>query len=235
MAEQLLPTTEAELDAALLALTPDQLEADICKESFFEFFCAFWGTIEAVELKLNWHIEYLCNQLQEVYEVWATGTPQPDVLINVPPGTSKSTTVTQLFPAWLWVRRPSIRLISSSFTASLSISHSTKTRLCLKSPKFQRLYPGLVEFQDDQDGKTDYRNTALGQRYSTSTTGGPTGNHADFIIIDDPLNPPQDPGHAHHRSGAHGENHGNAAHCREGPRRRVAYQRPAAAAYLLTW
>jgi predicted phage terminase large subunit-like protein len=189
MAEQLLPTTEAELDAALLALTPDELEADICKESFFEFFCAFWHTIEAVELKLNWHIEYLCNQLQEVFETWAAGTPQPDVLINVPPGTSKSTTVTQLFPAWLWVRKPSIRLISSSFNAALSISHSTKTRLCLKSPKFQRLYPGLIEFQDDQDGKTDYRNTALGQRYSTSTTGGPTGNHADFIIIDDPLNP----------------------------------------------
>jgi predicted phage terminase large subunit-like protein len=187
--EQLLPTTEAELDAALLALTPDELEADICQESFFEFFCAFWSTIEAVELKLNWHIEYLCNQLQEVYETWAAVKPQPDVLINVPPGTSKSTTVTQLFPAWLWVKRPSIRLISSSFNAGLSISHSTKTRLCLKSPKFQRLFPGLVEFQEDQDGKTDYRNTALGQRYSTSTTGGPTGNHADFIIIDDPLNP----------------------------------------------
>jgi predicted phage terminase large subunit-like protein len=184
-----LPATEAELDEALAALTPDQLEADICKESFFEFFCAFWHTIEAVELKLNWHIEYLCNQLQEVFETWAAGTPQPDVLINVPPGTSKSTTVTQLFPAWLWVRKPSIRLISSSFNAALSISHSTKTRLCLKSPKFQQLYPGLIEFQDDQDGKTDYRNTALGQRYSTSTTGGPTGNHADFIIIDDPLNP----------------------------------------------
>jgi predicted phage terminase large subunit-like protein len=185
----MLPTTEAELDEALAALTPEQLEADICKESFFEFFCAFWHTIEAVELKLNWHIRYLCDQLQEVYELWESKRAQPDVLINVPPGTSKSTTVTQLFPAWLWVRKPSIRLISSSFNAALSISHSTKTRLCLKSPKFQQLYPGLIEFQDDQDGKTDYRNTALGQRYSTSTTGGPTGNHADFIIIDDPLNP----------------------------------------------
>jgi len=184
-----LAEIEADVEAELALITDDQLEADICRESFFEFFCAFWHTIEAVELKLNWHIEYLCNQLQEVYELWEQGRPQPNVLINVPPGTSKSTTVTQLFPAWLWVRKPSIRLISSSFNAGLSISHSTKTRLCLKSPKFQRLYPGLVEFQQDQDGKTDYRNTALGQRYSTSTTGGPTGNHADFIIIDDPLNP----------------------------------------------
>jgi predicted phage terminase large subunit-like protein len=180
---------EAALETELAEITDDQLEADICKESFFEFFCAFWSTIEAVELKLNWHIKYLCDQLQEVYELWERKQAQPDVLINVPPGTSKSTTVTQLFPAWLWVKKPSIRLISSWFNAGLSISHSTKTHFCLKSPKFQRLYPGLVEFQEDQDGKTDYRNTALGQRYSTSTTGSPTGNHADFIITDDPLNP----------------------------------------------
>jgi hypothetical protein len=150
VSEQLRPTTEAELDEALLTLTPDELEADICKESFFELFCAFWHTIEAVELKLNWHIEYLCNQLQEVYETWAAVKPQPDVLINVPPGTSKSTTVTQLFPAWLWVKKPSIRLISSSFNAGLSISHSTKTRLCLKSSKFQRLFPGLGELTKDK-------------------------------------------------------------------------------------
>jgi len=92
--------------------------------------------------------------------------------------------------AWLWLQRPSIRILSSSFAAPLAISHAVKSRLCLKSPKFQRLFPGHVEFQDDQDGKTDYRNTALGQRYTTSTgTGGTMGNHADFIIIDDPLNP----------------------------------------------
>ncbi|MVN76434.1 phage terminase large subunit [Hymenobacter sp. HMF4947] len=168
----------------------DAAVAEQCRRSFYRFFQEFWETIEAVDLQLNWHMEYLCGQLQEVYELWAAKQAQPNMLVNVPPGTSKSTTITQLFPAWLWLQQPSIRVISSSHAAPLAISHSVKTRLCLRSPKFQRLFPGHIEFQDDQDGKTDYRTTALGQRYSTSTgTGGAIGNHADFILIDDPLDP----------------------------------------------
>lgn len=168
----------------------DAAVAEQCRRSFYRFFQEFWETIEAVELQLNWHMEYLCGQLQEVYELWAAKKAQPNMLVNVPPGTSKSTTITQLFPAWLWLQQPSIRVSSSSHAAPLAISHSVKTRLCLRSPKFQRLFPGRVEFQDDQDGKTDYRTTALGQRFSTSTgTGGAIGNHADFILIDDPLDP----------------------------------------------
>jgi predicted phage terminase large subunit-like protein len=179
----------AELDL-LPEVSDDELLASICEESFFEFFLEFWETIEAVELVPNWHIKYLCDELQDVYNVWARKENQADVLINVPPGTSKSTTVTQLFPAWLWLKNSGIRILSSSHTAPLAISHSVKSRQCLKSPKFQRLWPGLIEFQDDQDGKTDYRNKGLGQRFSTSTgTGGAMGNHADFIIIDDPINP----------------------------------------------
>jgi predicted phage terminase large subunit-like protein len=181
---------EIDFNTLLTEVSEDELVASLCRDSFYQFFLEFWETIEAVELVPNWHIRYLCDQLQEVYTIWEAKQAQPDVLINVPPGTSKSTTVTQLFPAWLWLKKPSIRILSSSFAAPLAISHAVKTRLCLKSPKFARLFPGHLEFQDDQDGKTDYRNTALGQRYTTSTgTGGAMGNHADFIIIDDPLNP----------------------------------------------
>jgi predicted phage terminase large subunit-like protein len=183
--------TELDIDfCTLLAeVSEDELVASLCRDSFYQFFLEFWETIEAVELVPNWHIEYLCDQLQEVYTIWAAKQAQPDVLINVPPGTSKSTTVTQLFPAWLWLKHPPMRVISSSFASSLAVGHAVKTRDCVSSPKFQRLFPNLIEAKDDQDGKTDYRNTRGGQRYSTSTTGAVTGNHADFIIIDDPLNP----------------------------------------------
>lgn len=171
--------------------TLDDIVAEQCRRSFYRFFLEFWETIEAVELVPNWHIEHLCGQLQEVYETWARKEAQPDVLINVPPGTSKSTTVTQLFPAWLWLKQPSIRLISSSYSASLSVGHGVKTRDCLRSDKFQRLFPGLIEGKGDEDGKTAYRNTKGGQRYTTSTGGAVTGVHADFLIFDDPLKPDQ--------------------------------------------
>ncbi|MHC2992069.1 hypothetical protein OB13_10860 [Pontibacter sp. HJ8] len=127
--------------------------------------------------------------MQKVYEAWEGGETQDDVIINVPPGSSKSTIVTQLFPAWLWVRNPSIRLISSSYAADLSIAHAVKTRDCLKSDKFERYYPGLIEFKKDSDGKSAFKNTKKGERFTTSTGGRVTGMHGDFIINDDPINP----------------------------------------------
>ncbi len=155
-----------------------------------------WETIEAVELIDNWHIRYICDQLQEVYEIWEAGNAQDDVLINVPPGSSKSTIVTQLFPAWLWVRNPSIRIISSSYAADLATAHAVKTRDCLKSDKFRALFGDMIEFKDDTDGKTHYKNTAKGERFVTSTGGRVTGMHGDFILIDDPINPEQAAGDA---------------------------------------
>lgn len=165
------------------------IDAELCRRSFYEFFLEFWETIEAVELIPNWHIKFICDRLQQVYETWEKGEGQPDVIINVPPGSSKSTMVTQLLPAWLWVRNPAIRVISSSYAKDLSTAHAVKTRDCLKSDKFALYYPGLIDFKQDSDGKTAYKNTKKGERFVTSTGGRVTGMHADFIIIDDPINP----------------------------------------------
>lgn len=180
---------ELALEAELAEVSDDELLASICEERFYEFFLEMWETIEAVELVPNWHLEVLCDQLQEMYEAWARREPQDDALINVPPGSSKSTIVTQLFPAWLWLKQPSFRIISSSYAADLSVGHSIKSRDCVRSDKFQRLWPGRITFKADADGKTNYRNTAMGQRFSTSTNGRVTGMHGDCIIIDDPIDP----------------------------------------------
>jgi len=177
------------LKKSLPRLNPDLAIGELSKRSFYRFFTEFWETIEAVELIPNWHIEYICGELQNVYEIWETGESQDDILINVPPGSSKSTMVTQLFPAWLWVKNPTIRTISSSYASDLAISHAVKTRDCLKSDKFQKCFPGLIDFKDDSDGKKHFKNTKKGERFVTSTGGRVTGMHGDFIIIDDPVNP----------------------------------------------
>ena len=167
----------------------DVVVAAQCYQRFYWFFLEMWETIEAVELVPNWHIEYLCDEMQAVYERWKREERQGDVLVNIPPGTSKSTTITQLFPAWLWLMEPSTRVISTAFAADVSIGHGLKSRDCLTHPKFQRLFPGRITFKADENGKTNYRNTAGGQRFITSSGARVTGVHADFILIDDPINP----------------------------------------------
>jgi predicted phage terminase large subunit-like protein len=48
-----------------------------------------------------------------------------------------------------------------------------------------------VSIKTGEDNKTWYKNTKKGERYATSTGGAVTGMHADFIIVDDPVNPKQ--------------------------------------------
>lgn len=173
----------------LRGLSLEAIKAERCRRSFYEFFKEFWDTIESVELIDNWHIKYICDELQEVYHKWELKESQKDLYINVPPGSSKSTMALQLFPVWLWVRNPSIRTISSSYSSDLSTAHAVKSRDCIASDKFKLYYSNVVQIKSGEDNKTWYKNSKKGERYATSTGGTVTGMHADFILIDDPINP----------------------------------------------
>jgi predicted phage terminase large subunit-like protein len=168
-----------------------KIKAERCKRSFYYFFCEFWETIEAVDLIPNWHIKFICDELQKVYDTWETGSGQNDIIINVPPGSSKSTICTQLYPVWLWIKNPTIRIISSSYASDLSTAHAVRSRNCIASDKFKLYFSDLVAIKNGEDNKTWYKNTKKGERYATSTGGAVTGMHADFIIVDDPVNPKQ--------------------------------------------
>ncbi len=164
--------------------------ADQCRRSFYDFLVYFWDTVVDEEFQDNWHIRFICDELQTAAERVFDNQPKDyDVIINVPPGSSKSTICTIMFPVWIWVRKRAARILSGSYSAELSTQHAVKSRDVLKSEKFRALYPGLITFKKDMDGKTAYENTSKGSRHITSPGGTATGKHAHFIIIDDPLNP----------------------------------------------
>lgn len=164
--------------------------ADLCKRSFYHFLVYFWPTIVDEDYQDNWHISFICEEMQRAAErVFSNQPKEYDLIINVPPGSSKSTICTIMFPAWVWTRKAAARILSGSYSAELSTQHAVKSRDILKSTKFQELFPGLIKFKKDMDGKTAYENTDKGSRHITSPGGTATGKHAHFIIIDDPLNP----------------------------------------------
>jgi predicted phage terminase large subunit-like protein len=169
-----------------------QVRAEICRRRYFEFFKEFWGEINNDELVLNWHIENLCDELQQMAERVIKREPNPfDTIINIPPGTSKSTICTIMFPTWCWVRDPSLRIISSSYSSDLATSHAVKSRDLMRSDKFLQYYGHVFRPKADMDNKTHYENDKTGSRTATSTGGTITGKHAHIIIVDDPLNPQQ--------------------------------------------
>lgn len=173
------------VDAGIQALS------EYCRNSFYNFFCEFWDTIVPEQLVANWHIKYLCDELQELSKYIVARQPKPyDLIINIPPGTTKSTICTITWPAWLWTQDASLRIISNSYSADLAEDHSSKSRDIITSNKYRTLFPE-VRLRRDRAAISKYESTRRGARYTTSTGGTITGKHAHVIINDDPLNPAQ--------------------------------------------
>lgn len=166
-------------------------QAELCRRDFFTFLQYMWPVIIREPFTDNWHIPYLCHELQAVADQVIKRQPKLyDLIINIPPGTTKSTITTIMFPAWLWTRDQTIRIITNSYSADLATEHSVKSRDIIQSDRYRRLFPE-IEIRRDKSAKTSYENKKTGARYATSTGGTITGIHAHIIINDDPLNPGQ--------------------------------------------
>lgn len=175
------------------------IERELCKRSFYYFVQTFWSVVIAEKPRYNWHIKYLCDELQAISGNLVSRKPKEnDLLINIPPGTTKSTIVTIMFPAWLWALDASIRIISNSYSSDISTEHAIKSRDIILSVKYKELFPE-VEIRRDKSGKQSYDTTANGARYTTSTGGSITGKHAHLIINDDAQNPKQAESEAHRK------------------------------------
>jgi len=169
-------------------VSENDLIRSICKESFYHFVLEFWETIITEKFICNWHIPYLCNELQNVAERVFAGKPKDyDLIINVPPGSTKSTITSVMYPAWIWTRNPSIKFIGTSYGADLAEDLSRKNRDIILSDKYRACWPDVV-IREDQNAKSYFLNTFGGFRIAVGT-GGITGYHGHFIVVDDPINP----------------------------------------------
>jgi predicted phage terminase large subunit-like protein len=147
-----------------------------------QFVKASWHTIVPnVPYVHGWHIDSICDHLEAVsageirrLQVW------------IPPGTSKSTTVSIAWPVWEWLARPELRYLTASYDLRLATRFAVKSRDLIRSAWFRARWPHVV-LKPDEDLKQSYANTEGGRRFATSPSGGATGEHADRILIDDPL------------------------------------------------
>lgn len=172
-------------------LLEEDLLADICRCSFREFVQEFWDLVPGTQpLRWNWHLDVFCDELERVAGPVFRNEPRShDTVLNVSPGTSKSTLWSILFPAWLWTRMPHCRIMTASHTDTLALDLANKTRELIRSEKYQQLFPEII-IRKDQDTKGYYANTLGGDRLTCTVAGkSPMGFHCHICIIDDPLDP----------------------------------------------
>lgn len=171
------------------SLDPARLRAGILEESYWDFVQTFWPTVVAEKLVPNWHLPFVCGEIQDLFEpVFRDEPKEYDLIDNQPPGTSKSLLFSVFALPWAWTRMPSFRLIGASYSYPLAMHLSRLSRDVVQSDLYRRLWPHL-DLRKDQNTKAFFANRFGGTRYAVGSGGSVTGMHAHAIIIDDPLDP----------------------------------------------
>lgn len=150
--------------------------------TLYDFVSMAWEHVEPSAFVGNWHIEELCNHLEAVSRCEILR-----LVINIPPGTSKSSVVGVFWPVWEWIRNPVTRFMFASFDQSLVCRDADKMIKLLTSPWFIARWGVLLE--RGNLASSDFSNVAGGWRFSTSPGGKATGRHAHIQVADDPIKP----------------------------------------------
>lgn len=146
----------------------------------------YWEVIETRKYIHNWHLDVIGFHLEEVLK----GNLNR-LIINIPPRHCKSLMTSVFLTPYAWQFNPGLRLLYSSYSGSLSLRDSVKTRRIIESDLFQTAIAAKwpdFELTGDQNTKVRYENSYGGIRIATSTEGSLTGEGGDLIVVDDPHN-----------------------------------------------
>ena len=163
----------------------EEIRAEQARRSLAQFVRQAWPILEpGKELVWNWHIDVVCEHVQALLE---GRLGKKNLAINVPPGSMKSTIVSVCAPAWQWLHDAGWRGIFASGSDSVAMRDSIKCRDILESDWYQRLFRPDWRFARDQNAKSHYKNSRQGFRMATTAGAKITGDRADSLFVDDPL------------------------------------------------
>lgn len=177
----------------------DQLaeqRARVCG-SFAEFMRAAWSLVDPDPLIWGWHNDAIADHLQAV-----TAGHIKNLLINVPPGSTKTISVLIMWPAWEWIcdqhprsgahadgRRPDLRTIAATCEDRLTLKKSLECRRLIETDWYRAMVNGRWYPRKDEWSGHLFANTAGGWRMATTVGGAAIGMHAQRLIGDDLLKP----------------------------------------------
>lgn len=180
-----LEAINAEIERRLLVQKCEHLKG---------FIETFWHVVEpGIELRWNWHHDEIAKALENVERDVIT-----NLVANVPPGTMKSLLLV-FWRAKVLGKNPRARFLAGSYGSDLSVEHNVKLRDILQDSLYQSLCPN-TRLDPNSAGKERFDTTAGGWSIATSVGGVGTGEHPDYVLIDDPLTALQAMSDAHRKA-----------------------------------
>lgn len=161
-----------------------------CIADLSTFVRAFWKYVDHTDYIDAWHMEVINDHLQALYE-----REFRRLIINIPPGHSKSLLSSVFFPAWIWLRNPAFQGVYASHSKDLSIRDSIRCRDLIRHEYYRKLFVrpgGHPPIRFTKELESYYTNSDGGFRFSTSVTSQVTGWRGHIRVIDDPLNAQDD-------------------------------------------
>jgi predicted phage terminase large subunit-like protein len=152
--------------------------------SFLDFVRIAWPQVFASSpLVENWHIPLIC----EHYEACYRGEIR-DLVVNLPPGGSKSSITCVMFPVWVWIKDPAKSFIFAAYGQKLVRRDAYASLQLIQSQWFQQRWGD--RFKVPTVPAVDLiNNNKNGFRLGTTPGGEVTGFHANYQVIDDPNKP----------------------------------------------
>jgi predicted phage terminase large subunit-like protein len=178
-AEKLVTKSLENPRAAAKALLKFQAEAKL-----IDFVRLTWRVLEPAQpLIVGWAMEAICDHLEAV----SKGQIR-NLLINVPPGFSKSLCTNVFWPAWEWGPRDraDLRFISWSYAQHLTKRDNERCRDLITHPLYQALWGKRFKLKHDANEKINYKTDRQGFKFASSIGGVGVGERADRLIVDDP-------------------------------------------------
>lgn len=185
-------TTEEKQRLLLLGYARDRFRYN---DSFYEFFKDAWKAVDPYnELQSNWHIKYFCFIAQLIADriVNNEDSLYRQVLINVPPRSLKSWVFNICLPVYVWTKKPTLPMITTSYSLDLGLGFSRKAQQIINSNWFQYRYSDIVKIGLSEGGRESAQETetsAGGIRYVASTDSTIVGKGFLLGIVDDPIKP----------------------------------------------
>lgn len=140
---------------------------------------AFYEIDGSQEFKGNWHLELICDKLQQCLD-----GKIKRLIINIPPRNLKSHIASITFPAYILGHSPSERIICASYAQPLANDLSRKTRQLMETDFYKQVFKTRL---GDKNTENMFETTYNGYRFATSVDGSLTGFGGNWIILDDPI------------------------------------------------
>ena len=169
------------LDLRVLEKSLDKAD---CEDSLLDFVKTFWHVVDPKQpFQSGWVVEAICAHLEAV-----SRGELKRLLINVWPGTSKSSLLDIFLPAWEWGprNRPAERYICASYSAHLTERDNSRFLRVVTSPLYREFWGDRVHLVKTGVQKVENRET--GWKIATSVGGVGTGERGTRVLIDDPNN-----------------------------------------------